>query len=173
MSLKKVISAAVLGSALSFAAGSAIAADQSSERFALIDINKVAQFVTTSSTFKNQEETLSAEWKKISDARAELQKKAADFAKLTDAQRKTKANQAKQEDLTKANQAQLEKEKAFQDKYFQQKQASMKKLTDDVRAKVGEFAKKQGYSMVLNASEVWYPGTAKDITQDIIKQFKA
>ena len=31
----------------------------------------------------------------------------------------------------------------------------MKKLTDDVRAKVGEFAK-QGYSMVLNTSEVWY-----------------
>ena len=106
MSLKKVISAAVLGSALSLAAGSAVAADQSSEKFALIDINKVAQFVTTSSAFKNQEETLSAEWKKISDARAELQKKAADFAKLTDAQRKTKANQAKQEDLTKANQAQ-------------------------------------------------------------------
>ena len=109
MSLKKVISAAVLGSALSLAAGSAVAADQS-EKFALIDINKVAQFVTTSSTFKNQEETLSAEWKKISDARAELQKKAADFAKLTDAQRKTKANQAKQEDLTKANQAQLKRE---------------------------------------------------------------
>lgn len=169
MRFNKIISSAILSGAL-LLSGTA-QADEKANQFALIDINKVAQAITASPSFKSQEDSLSAEWKKISDARAALQKRATSFSKLTDEQRKTKENVAKAEALQKDNQAQLELEKTFQDKYFQQKEASMKKMTDDVRAKVSAFAKKQGFKMVFNAGQVWYPGSAKDITQDIIKQF--
>ena len=109
MRFNKIISSAILSGAL-LVSGTA-QADEKANQFALIDINKVAQAITASPSFKSQEDSLSAEWKKISDARADLQKRATSFSKLTDEQRKTKENVAKAEALQKDNQAQLELEK--------------------------------------------------------------
>ena len=143
-----------------------------SKNFALVDINKVAQFVTESKDFKSKEESLASEWKKISEARTELQKKTAAFAKLTDEKKKTSVNQAKQKELTLAGQTQLEKEKSFQEKYFKQKEESMKTVTAEVKKTISKYAKNKGYSLVLNNTQVWYSGSAEDITQAIIKEFK-
>lgn len=144
----------------------------------LLAQNSKIGYVDIKKVFDNYEEAKKTEEKfkkEIDDAQKDLDKLQEEVKKMQDDYEKKK-NMMKPEEQTKKENELKAKIQELSKKWIETKQklddrgkALENQIFEDIKKAIGDYAKKNGYSMVVDSRLILYGESAVDLTDEIIK----
>lgn len=165
--MKKWLCAAGLGLAMA-----ASASVQAADKIAIVDTASIFQQLPQRETVAKQLEN------EFKGRASELQKMEGDLqSKIQKYQRDSSTMKASdrsktESDLTAQREQFTKKAQAFEQDNRRRQMEERNKLLSRIQDAIKSVANKDGYDIVIDANAVAYPGSAKDITADVLKQVK-
>lgn len=155
-----------------FAVGAISAQAAGTDKIAVVDfqtiLEKAPQVNKIRDELKNE---FSKQEQNLVNAQKELQANA-DKLQKNNAVMSQKDKKALEDKVTKEQQELQQNQMAFQQAFMKAQNDKLKNFIDMVKGKVGDVAKKDGYTIVLTNASVVYSGSENDITNDVLKELK-